>query len=119
MCEERQINPKRLDGLCDKLWIICIDEISMLRIQEFNRLGKRLKQLTQNQNEYMGNVNILFSGNFFKLKFQGTPLYDRINEAAEIKHTNEILDASSSYFENFTSCFYLDKAGGENSFTSY
>ena len=39
----------------------------MLSIQEFSRLGKRLKQLTQNQNKFMGNVDILFSGDFFNL----------------------------------------------------
>ena len=81
----------------------------MLSIQEFSRLGKRLKQLTQNQNKFMGNVDILFSGDFFQLKSQGTSLYDKINEATEIKHTKEILDASLNYFKNFTSCFYLDK----------
>ena len=51
----------------------------------------------------------MFSGEFFQLKSQSTPLFDRINKAAEIKHTKEILDASLSYFENFTSCFYMDE----------
>ena len=81
----------------------------MLSIQEFHRLGKRLKQLTQNQKEFMGNNDILFSSDFFQLKSQGTPLYNRINDAIETNDTKEILDASNNYFENFTSCFYFEK----------
>ena len=41
--------PKRLEGLCDKLWIICIALILMLSIEEFSLLRKRLEQLTQDQ----------------------------------------------------------------------
>ena len=81
----------------------------MLSIQEFSRLGKRLKQLTQNKNKFMGNIDILFSGDFFQLKSQGTPLYNRINDSIDTNHTKEILDASKNYFENFTSCFYFEK----------
>ena len=101
--------PKRLEGLCDKLWILCIDEISMLSIQEFHRLSKRLKQLTQNQNKFMGNIDILFSGDFFQLKSQGTPLYNRINENKETKYDKHILQASKDYFNHFTMCFYFEK----------
>ena len=79
--------PHRLEGLCDKIWVFCIDEISMLSIQEFSRLGNRLKQLTKNNKKFMRNIDFLFSGDFYQLKSQGTPLYNRINEALETKCT--------------------------------
>ena len=81
----------------------------MLSIHEFHRLSKRLKQLTQNQNRFMGNIDILFSGDFFQLKSQGTPLYNRINERKETKHDKHILQASKDYFNHFTMCFYFEK----------
>ena len=57
----------------------------------------------------MGNIDILFQGDFFQLKSQGTPLYTRINDALETKCTGEILNASTEYFQNFTTCFYFDE----------
>ena len=49
-----------------KVWMFCLDEISMLSAYMIDRLDRRIQILTGNNGDWFGNIDIFFAGDFYQ-----------------------------------------------------